>query len=125
MTGPRSLSNRALLNVLGLAAIEALLLFLLPIVVHAQIPQRAILARVQPEYPALARRMHITGSVIVQASIEPSGSVSEAHATSGHALLQPSAQEAVLHWKFAPGPSVTNTLVEIRFAHDPKEDGGR
>ncbi len=57
---------------------------------------------VQPEYPALARQTHVSGTVVVNAVIDEHGNVVGARAVSGHPLLIPEALKAVLQWKYEP-----------------------
>src|SRR5229473_755302 len=57
---------------------------------------------VQPEYPALARQTHVSGTVVVNAVIDEHGNVVGARALSGHPLLIPAALKAVLQWKYEP-----------------------
>jgi len=79
---------------------------------------RAIVSRVAPTYPELARRMHVGGKVVLLVTIQPDGSVSSTKVESGHALLVPAAQEAVTHWRFAPNPEPSETEVEVNFNLD-------
>jgi TonB family protein len=76
---------------------------------------RAVVKRVSPIYPELARRMHISGLVVLQVTIQPDGKVSDAKVQSGHALLAPAAEDAVRQWHFAPGPDSTQTTVDVTF----------
>jgi protein TonB len=57
---------------------------------------------IDPQYPALARQAHISGTVVVEALIDEHGNVVQAHAVSGHPLLLPAALGAVLQWKYEP-----------------------
>lgn len=57
---------------------------------------------VQPSYPPIARSAHVSGRVTVQVTIDESGNVISAHATSGHPLLQGSAVAAARASKFSP-----------------------
>jgi protein TonB len=57
---------------------------------------------VNPEYPALARQAHVSGTVVVDAVIDEYGNVVQAHAVSGHPLLLSAALGAVLQWKYEP-----------------------
>jgi TonB family protein len=77
--------------------------------------RRNVVSRVPPAYPELARRMHVTGTVILHLTIQPDGSVSEAKVESGHALLSPAAQEAVKRWKFEPSPDTSDMTVDVNF----------
>ena len=76
---------------------------------------RAIVSRVQPTFPELARRMHLSGKVMLLVTIQPDGTVSSTKVESGHALLAPAAQDAVSHWRFAPNPSVSESEIEVNF----------
>lgn len=76
---------------------------------------RPVLVCVTPEYPELARRMHVFGEVTVCAQIAADGTVAEAHATSGHPLLRRSAEVAVRHWRFAPAPDPSQATIRIEY----------
>jgi TonB family protein len=76
---------------------------------------RAVVSRISPTFPELARRMHVSGKVVLLVTIQPDGTVSSTKVESGHALLAPAAQDAVSHWRFSPDPSVSETEVEINF----------
>ncbi|MDQ2833887.1 MAG: energy transducer TonB [Acidobacteriota bacterium] len=76
---------------------------------------RAIVSRVQPQFPELARRMHVSGRVVLLVTIQPDGSVSATKVESGHALLAPAAQDAVSHWHFAPNPTPSESEIEVNF----------
>ncbi len=95
-------------------------LFLYPSVANAADPasatgHRAIVNRVPPVYPELARRMHVSGTVILRVIIRPDGTVSETHIESGHPLLVGAAQEAVARWRFSPAPEPTTMNIDIVF----------
>jgi TonB family protein len=76
---------------------------------------RAVKTKVAPIYPDIARRMHITGTVNIEATVDPEGKVSNAKTVSGNALLAPAAEDAVRKWKFVPGPGTSKVDVEITF----------
>jgi TonB family protein len=77
--------------------------------------QRAIVSRVPPAYPELARRMHVSGKVVLLVTIQPDGKVSATKVESGHALLAPAAQDAVSRWRFAPGPEASESEIDVNF----------
>ena len=79
---------------------------------------RAIVSRVSPAYPELARRMHVSGKVILLVTIDADGKVSATKVESGHALLVTAAQEAVSHWRFAPTTEASESEIEINFTAD-------
>ncbi len=57
---------------------------------------------VDPEYPALARHVHLSGTVVIDAVIDEHGNVVQARVVSGHPLFLPEALKAVLQWKYEP-----------------------
>jgi TonB family protein len=74
----------------------------------AQQPRPAILiARdvkptqfVQPQYPGFARTAHIEGTVLLKATVSPSGKVSEVEVVKGPPALANAAVQAVKKWKY-------------------------
>ena len=77
---------------------------------------RAIVSRVSPAYPELARRMHVSGKVVLLVTIQADGKVSATKVESGHALLAPAAQDAVSRWRFAPCPEASESEIDVNFA---------
>lgn len=76
---------------------------------------RKVIAKVIPEYPNIARAMHIQGSVRIDVLVEPSGKVRSFDAKGGHPVLVQSAEDALRHWKWEPGARETHEIVELRF----------
>jgi protein TonB len=79
-----------------------------------------ILNRVDPEYPILARRAHVEGTVQLKAIISIEGFIENLQLISGHPLLVPSAIEAVKQWRYRPytlnGNTVeVETLINLHF----------
>ena len=75
-----------------------------------------------PEYPLLARRRQLEGTVVLEALVGPAGRVRELSVkeSSGHQLLDEAALRAVKNWRFAPGrqgttPVAMPVLVPVRF----------
>jgi protein TonB len=56
----------------------------------------------KPQYPAIARQAHASGTVVVQVTIDENGSVISARAVSGHPLLQAVAVGAARGARFSP-----------------------
>lgn len=56
----------------------------------------------KPQYPAIARAAHASGTVVVQVLIDENGSVVSAKALSGHPLLQAVAVSAARQARFSP-----------------------
>ncbi|MBS1822728.1 MAG: energy transducer TonB [Acidobacteria bacterium] len=102
-----------------LRRLPAHLLVLLALAVGAGLAhasaRRSVVSKVPPVYPELARRMHVSGTVVVHLTVQPDGTVSDAKVESGHALLSPAAAEAVRRWRFEPGPDATDQTVDVNF----------
>ena len=64
--------------------------------------QGKAIERLKPEYPALARQIHLAGSVSVEVMITPDGRVETARAVSGHPLFVKAALQAARQWRFGP-----------------------
>lgn len=77
---------------------------------------RKVKSRVQPNYPDLAKRMSISGSVKLQVVVAPNGSVKSTKIVGGHPLLANAASDALKKWRFEPGPEETTGLIEFKFA---------
>src|SRR5436190_13559487 len=83
---------------------------------------KAATSKVQPQYPAVARQMKISGHVEIEAVIGPDGSVDSAKAVSGNPMLTQPAIAAVEKWKFSPFTSngeATKAVVTLGFDFRP------
>jgi TonB family protein len=56
--------------------------------------------RVEPAYPPLAKAARVSGSVVVEVTIDEEGNVFAARAISGHPLLKDAAVSAAKEWTF-------------------------
>jgi len=77
--------------------------------------ERKITSRVAPNYPELAKKMHIRGIVRLEAVVRTNGSVKSTRVLGGNPVLVDAAVEAVAKWKFDPGPSETTEVVQVTF----------
>jgi TonB family protein len=94
-----------------------------PVRVEAQQAHNEELARrarnkVQPVYPELARKMNITGTVKIQVTVAPNGTVKDARVVGGHPVLASAALEAARKWRFEPAPSESSGVIDFKF--DPQ-----
>jgi TonB family protein len=90
-------------------------------VVSLGVSRGALQHRVTPEYPALAQSLHLTGTVVLQATIDETGAVQEVSVVSGQPTLARAAMEAVKQWRYAPSllngkPVKVKTNVTVNFA---------
>ena len=77
--------------------------------------ERKISSRVAPVYPELAKKMHIHGTVRVEAIVRPNGSVKSTRVLGGNPVLVDAAQDAVGKWKFEPTQAETTEVVQLAF----------
>ncbi|MGH9548106.1 MAG: energy transducer TonB, partial [Terriglobales bacterium] len=61
-----------------------------------------LLRKVQPVYPVEARRMHMAGSVVIDAVVNVEGQVDDLKLVSGEPLLSAAAMDAVRKWQYSP-----------------------
>lgn len=78
------------------------------------------LVHVPPEYPELARAARVRGTVVLDCTIDPAGSVVDVRVLSGHPLLDPAAVDAVRRWRYTPTrlngvPVAVLLTVTVRF----------
>lgn len=76
---------------------------------------RKVLTRVAPAYPELAKRMHLAGSVRIEAVIRPNGNVKSTRVMGGNPVLVQAAADAVSKWKFETAPNETTEVVQLTF----------
>jgi TonB family protein len=88
-------------------------LLLLPLQARAE--ERQIVSRAKATYPEMAKRLKITGSVLLNATVDPTGHVKTVSTVMGNGMLAEAAKEAVSKWKFAPTDHETIEEVEIAF----------
>jgi protein TonB len=76
---------------------------------------RKVASRVAPNYPELAKKMHIHGTVRVEAVVRANGSVKSTRILGGNPVLVDAALDAVGRWKFEPGASETTEVLQLVF----------
>lgn len=76
---------------------------------------RKVETRVAPAYPELAKKMHIRGTVRVEAIVRPNGTVKSTRILGGNPVLIQSAQDAVSKWKFETAQGETTEVVQLSF----------
>jgi TonB family protein len=76
---------------------------------------RAVVRKVMPLYPDAARRINLSGTVKLLATVAPNGTVKAIQPMGGSPLLVQAAQEAVYRWQFAPASSESKIPIELHF----------
>jgi TonB family protein len=81
-----------------------------------EVQTRKVTTRIPPDYPELAKRMHIAGVVKVEAVVRPNGTVKSTRVVGGNPVLVDAAQVAIGKWKFEPAQNETTEVVQLSFA---------
>ena len=105
--------RRVAMRPLQVAALALAVMLAMP---SASAEDRGIKSRVAPIYPEIAKRMRVSGTVDIEATVDPNGNVSDAKAVNGNRLLAPAAEDAVRKWKFDAGSGTIKIKVEVNFA---------
>jgi len=88
--------------------------------VSSGVAQGLLVRQVKPQYPQLALRARIQGTVVLQAVIGKDGAVQDLRVVSGHPLLTTAAIEAVKQWRYRPyylndEPVAVDTQINVSF----------
>jgi protein TonB len=85
----------------------------------------ALIYKVQPQYPAIARTIHLAGTVYLRAIIATDGTVRQLEVISGNPILATPALQAVRQWRYQPTrlngePVEVETLITVNFVLEPQ-----
>lgn len=75
--------------------------------------ERKVKTRVDPEYPELAKRMHLQGVVRVQVTVSPDGTVKNVEEVGGNPVLLEALVRAVKKWKYERADK--ESVLEVKF----------
>jgi len=79
-----------------------------------------VLHRDRVPYPEATYKNGIQGTVVLEATLDQSGNVADAHVLSGPPELRKTALQSVLQWQFANGLAGETQQVSIAFQQDPR-----
>jgi len=79
-----------------------------------------LIHKVEPEYPPIAKQLHVEGTVMVKAFISREGLITRAVPESGPPLLVRAALDAVRQWRYRPyylnqEPTEVETEITVKF----------
>jgi TonB family protein len=88
--------------------------------VSTEVMEKLLIHRVDPDYPAAARRANLRGVIVLDVVVGRDGSVVETHALNGPDVLAQAAMDALRWWRFEPyrvdgKPVVAETTVAVEF----------
>ncbi len=81
-------------------------------------PHRKPVLTVEPQYPAMLKSARFEGVIRLAATVLPNGNVSKVEVKGGNPMLCQYASQAVMRWKYAPGPTQTVEDVIFNFHSD-------
>jgi periplasmic protein TonB len=73
-----------------------------PVRVGGEISAPRLVHRVDPEYPLIAQSAQIQGIVILEATVDRSGTVTDTKVLRSHSVLDEAAVDAVRQWRYEP-----------------------
>ena len=95
-----------------------------PIRISTGAAEASLVRKVVPQYPALARKVRVQGTVEFTAVISKNGNIERLQLLRGHPMLVKAAEEAILQWKYrptilngAPVEVVTNIVVNFTLSN--------
>jgi TonB family protein len=77
--------------------------------------ERKLITHIDPEYPAILRARQIGGTVRLEVTITPKGTVKSVALIGGNPILAEAAITAVKRWTYAPGDAVSSAQVSVEF----------
>jgi len=91
--------------------------------VSSGVMQGMLIDKIIPVYPAIARAIHASGTVVLQATISRTGTIENLRVMSGPQMLRQAALDAVKQWLYRPymlngQPVEVETTVEVDFTLD-------
>lgn len=81
----------------------------------AQSAGRKIKSKVDPEYPELARKNNISGSVRLELLVTTDGKVKNVKVLGGNPVLVQAAVAAVTKWKYEPASEESTIVAKVDF----------
>jgi TonB family protein len=86
-----------------------------PVCAQSSEEKRAVKHLVTPSMPELARKLNLSGTVRMEITIAPDGSVKHTRVVGGHPLLAVEAERAAQRSTFEPGPKETIEVIDFKF----------
>ena len=107
-------------------AAMGLILSSLPLPAAERVPPStalgALVTRVPPEVPALARQLKLSGVVEMDVTIDEEGSVESVNVLRGNPILAKAAEDTMKKWKFKPikqGDKTIKAVTTFSFEYKP------
>jgi TonB family protein len=82
---------------------------------HPAETKRKLKSKVVPEYPVIAKQLHLQGKVKIEVTVAADGHVVSTKVLGGHPVLANAAVDAIKKWRFEPAPKETTEVIESDF----------
>jgi protein TonB len=82
------------------------------IVLSKGVTEGLLISKPAPTYPTIALAAHVSGTVVLAATISTAGTIKNLRVVSGHPMLQSAALSAVQNWRYHPY-QLNNQPVEV------------
>jgi TonB family protein len=76
---------------------------------------RRVTRKIVPQYPDIAKRWHLAGTVKMTATVAPDGAVKTVKTLGGNAVFVLAAEEAVKQWKYEVATKETTESIALVF----------
>jgi TonB family protein len=76
---------------------------------------RAVITRIEPEYPDTLKRLYIGGTVRIETVVAPDGTVESTQLIGGNPVLGQTAMRAIKQWKYARASTKETLIVKLEF----------
>lgn len=92
-----------------------------PSAISAGVAEGMLIRKTTPIYPEFAKQGHVTGVVVLGATISKSGTIQGLHVISGPEIFRGSAMDAVKNWRYRPymldnQPVAVDTTIKLVFS---------
>jgi hypothetical protein len=99
----------------GLLTLGIAVLVLEPAIVAQEKSDRKVVQRVEPIYPPIAGKLHLTGTVKMVLQVTSEGKVASLHTVGGNPILVEAAEGAAKQWKYEAATKESSEMATITF----------
>jgi TonB family protein len=100
---------------LGIALCLLLVACVAPLAAAQEGLSRKAINQPTPDYPQLARKMNLSGSVKIEVTINADGTIKNTKVVGGNPLLAASAEKTVKMWKYEPAKYESTGTITVNF----------
>jgi TonB family protein len=109
------ISLRKTVLCVGLLTLGIAVHVLKPAIAAQEKSDRKVVKRVEPIYPPIAGKLHLTGAVKIAVQVTPEGKVASLRTVGGNPILVEAAEGAVKQWKYEAALKESSEMATIQF----------